>query len=309
MPTKRTCCGCGVSRLRTESARVGGVNSQCHTYTGGVPANSKRILRAPRIVLVLWGAYYNDNADVVSTAKQLMTDLATGRFMNGLVQYGVGSGSLEGTIVIKTDSTNPAPQTFNDVQMVAQLKAWISSSPATISPAPAVNESNLLYFIFPPTTTQLTLSDGTTGFCGYHQHAKYNSQSNNDDLFWAIVGTNQSPQTSAQAFVNSIAYCVSHEFAEAATDRDGGGFIASNNCEIGDICEVDGSGQIVTFSYRGWDVERYWPDWDKSCIHGDQPVSLRKFLAAINFNTQAQGLRGLNTSVISLSYMASQLPV
>jgi hypothetical protein len=300
MPTKRRCCGCGVSSLRIGSASVGGVNDQCHTYTGGVSANSKRILRAPRIVLVLWGAYYNDNADVVSTAKQLMTDLATGRFMNGLVQYGVGSGSLEGTIVINTDSTNPAPQTFSDVQMVAQLKAWISSSPATISPAPAVNESNLLYFIFPPTTTQLTLSDGTTGFCGYHQHAKYNSQSNNDDLFWAIVGTNSSTQASAKAFVNSVAYCVSHEFAEAVTDRDGAGVIASNNCEIGDICETQS-----LFEYRGWSIEQYWSGWDKNCIHGDQPVSLKAFLRSIQFNF-ANGLRSLNTPVINLRYIASK---
>jgi hypothetical protein len=302
MLTKRRCCGCGVSQLRIESGNEGGVNSQCHAYTGGVSVNSKRILRAPSVVLVLWGSYYKSNPDVVSAAKTLITDLATGPFMNGLAQYGVGPGSLKGAVVVDTDSSNPAPQSLNEVQMVNQLKTWIKGG--SISPAPAVEESNLLYFIFPPTTTALTLSNGATGFCGYHQHTKYNDHSTNDDLFWAVVGTNSSSQTSAQTFVDSVAYCVGHEFAETVTDRDGAGFVASNNCEIGDICETQSF-----FQYRGWSVEQYWSGWDNSCINGDQPVSLRKFLAAIDFNTQAHGLRGLNTPVISLSYIASQLPV
>ncbi len=218
----------------------------------------------------LGNSLYRTNPDAASFAIQLISDIVTGPFMNGLVQYGIGRGSVAGSVVIDTDSNNPAPAALDESQAQAQLIRWIQSG--NVSPAPSVNETNLLYFIFPLTTTNLTLTDGTTGFCGYHKHGKDNNDSNNDDLFWAIVKTDGADQTTERQFIDSISYCVSYELNEAFSDRDGQGFIADNGCEIGDICETK-----ATFDYRGRTVQQYWSNWDNNCIHGDQSVSFGSF--------------------------------
>lgn len=282
-----------------------GVNQNCHTYTGGVKANQKHVMRAPRVVIIFWGHYYTTNSDVVSAGVKLISDLVTGPFKNGLVQYGVGQGSVAGHIVIDTNQNSPAPMTLDENQAQTQIISWIKPSTGTpiVTPAPSVDETNLLYFLFSPTTTQLTLTDGTTGFCGYHKHTKVNPTSQNDDLFWGIVDTTKAAQLTGTEFANKIAFCASHELAEAMSDRDGQGFISDTNCEIGDICELNTD--HPWFQYRGWTVEQYWSNWDNTCIHGDQPVSMRKFLASIGFDVR-QGLRSLNTPVINLQYMASR---
>lgn len=281
-------------------ADEGGVNGQCHDYTGGVKANNARIISNPGIVLILWGNYYNIRADALTSAQTLMTDLVTGAFMNGLAQYGVAPGSLVSSVVIDTNAQNPAPKTIDENQLQDKLINWIKAG--TVSPTPSVNEANLLYFIFPPTDTQLTLTDGKTNFCGYHKHAKYHhNESSNDDLFWAVVGTNGANQTNGNTLIHSVSYCVSHELVEAFSNCDDQGFHADNGCEIADICETK------TFfpNYRGWIVEQYWSNWDNSCIQGSQPVSLHKFLGSIGFDF-SKGLRSLNTPVINIHYIASR---
>jgi hypothetical protein len=45
--------------------------------------------------------------------------------------------------------------------------------------------------------------------------------------------------------------------------------------------------------------------WDgKTCINPDNPVSLRKFLKAIGFDTKNKGLRSLGTATINIDYIA-----
>jgi hypothetical protein len=279
----------------------GGVNGRCHTYTGGVKPKQKRIIANPRVVPIFWGHNYVTNSNDVTAGVKLISDLVTGPFMNGLVQYGVGRGSVASQFVIDTNRSNPAPTTLDETQAQAQIISWLNAGTVTL--APSVDETNLLYFLFPPTTTQLTMTDGTTGFCGYHLHGKFNNDSHNDDLFWAIVSTSGATPGTGTTFANSVAYCVSHELGEAFSDRDNQGFIADNGCEIGDICETK-----TFFQYRGWTIEQYWSNWESTCIHGDQPVSLRKFLSSIGFDA-SHGLRSLNTPVINLEYMASKARV
>jgi hypothetical protein len=288
----------GVAMANVSGTVEGGVNGQCHTYTGGVKAGQKHIMRSPRVVVIFWGHNYVTNTNVVTSVVQLVSDCVTGPFLNGLVQYGVGRGSVAGQFVIDTNQNNPAPATLDEKQAQTQIISWLNAG--TVTPAPAVDETNVLYFLFPPTTTQLKLSDGTTGFCGYHEHGKFHSNSQNDDLFWAIVDTTGAATATGTAFASDVSLCVSHELAEAFSDRDNHGYIADNGCEIGDICETKAS-----FQYREWSVEQYWSGWDSACIHGDQPVSMRKFLASIGFDFM-QGLRSLNTPVIDLQYIASR---
>src|ERR1051326_7796397 len=87
-----------------------GINCQCHTLNVQVPPKFKHIMPNPRIVLILWGNYYATNPSVVTSATQLIADLVTSRFMNGLAQYGVGSGSVAGqSIVINIPPPTPEP--------------------------------------------------------------------------------------------------------------------------------------------------------------------------------------------------------
>src|SRR5205807_8051322 len=133
----------------------GAVNGLCHSYTGGVKVGKKRIIPNPRVVLIFWGHNYITNSMDVTALAQLLSDLVTGPFMNGLVQYGVSQGSVVGQVVIATNQKNPAPATLDEKQALAQIRSCIDAG--IITPAPSVNETNLLYFLFPPTTTQLKL--------------------------------------------------------------------------------------------------------------------------------------------------------
>jgi hypothetical protein len=299
-------CGC-VSRLRVESAG-GDTNSNCHSFTGGLQPNDRRRLRNPAVVLVLWDNFFATNPKAVTVAQQLVTDLVRGPFMNGLVQYGIGDGSLAGTIPLDTGN-HPAPATWDsgaddDKNQVSQ---WLKDNANTLSPKPAQDEASLIFLILLPTSTALTNgknSDGSpnTNICGWHKHQKFNSSSANDDLFWAIIRTDGADGSSAQNFVNSVAFCVGHELAEAFTDRDGGGFVGSNGCEIGDICETK-----TFFNYRGWNMEQYWSNWDSNCIHGDQPISMKKYLGLIGVDGR-QGLRQLKLSTINRNSLAGAVP-
>lgn len=307
------CRGCGgVSSIRPG---LGGTNSGCHGNTGGVTAHQKHIITAPQIVLVLWDDFFVNTAGAPAMATQLMTDLVTGPFMNGLVQYGVDRGFVVATTPISSTVNRPNKTTWDSsgYDDGDQLVAWLDSG--TITLKPSINETHLLYVIFLPTTLALTNGtnpDGTpnANVCGWHKHRKFNGSSGADDLFWCVVRTDSAPTSSPSAFVSSIAFCAGHETAEALSNRDDQGWHGDDNngCEIGDLCEQQGT----TFRYQArstgtpWNVEKYWSDWDNACILGNQPVSVLAFLKAIGFDRN-QPLSRLDTPVISLSYMASKL--
>ena len=306
----QNCGSCGsVSSLLEQD---GGTNASCHGFTGGVAPGGEILLPQARVILILWDHYFVTHAEAVADAKQLMMDLVSGRFVNGLTQYGIHRGTLVNTIVIDTNTT-PAPTTWdvNDGNDAKQIVAWINDG--IVSPQPSVPRGQFipseLYFIFMPSTTQLTAgknSDGTpnTNVCGWHNSGNLANDASTP-VFWALVRTDQAPRTSELAFVSSVAFCVGHELAEALTDGHPGlGFTASNGCEIGDICELN------QFTYRGWSIEQYWSNWDATCVNGDNPVSLRKFLRSISYNASS-GLRGLPllhdyAGKIGLDYIADR---
>jgi hypothetical protein len=311
MSTSCRCCG-GVASISHAS---GGTNSGCHGNTGGVTAHQKHIITAPRIVLVPWDDFFVNTAGAPDVATQFMTDLVSGLFMNGLVQYGVDRGSVAATFPISSTKDKPDKTTWDvgGSDDGDQLVSWLNDG--TVATKPAVNETHLFYVILLPTTLGLTNgtnSDGTpnTNVCGWHHHRKYNGSSGADDLFWCVIRTDLADTSSTHNFINSIAFCAGHETAEALTNRDDQGWHGddSNGCEIGDLCEQLGT----TFPYQAtptaatWDLEKYWSDWDNTCILGNQPVSVSAFLKAIGFPS-TQPLNQLGTPVISLSYMASKL--
>jgi len=238
--------------------------------------------------------------------------------MNGLAQYGVGRGSVLSPIVV--DITTPEPTSLTKLTIYNQLVDWFKKRPdgTTMVSPPAVSEQNLLYFIFLPTTAEFS-GDDIKGRGGYHDSGKYNVGSDDDDLFFGAVRTNDANRTSATKFVSdtSISAVVSHELCEAFTDRDFKGFITPEatevdgnpTCEIGDICEIRGAAPnqpLITYSYRGWEVEHYWSNWETNCIKGEQPVNLKKFLNAIGFDGTS-GLRALGTARINVDFVASKM--
>ena len=254
---------------------VAGVNGPCHGFRGGVDAHRKHVIPNPRIVVIYWDSYFSSNVnlipDPVTEMNSLIADLVTGKYMHGLMQYGIGSGTLVIPSIIIDMNSNPAPASLTQAQLQQNLITWLNNG--TVTPVPAYDETDLAYLILAPTTTKLTLGD-TTGFCGYHAHGKFNKNSGNDNLFWAVV-QGYTPSFNLRSFVNSIAYCVSHELVEMLTNRDGQGFFsqgAGYQCEIGDICENDASGNPIRVLYKGWVVEPYWSNCDQSCVAVRPPI-------------------------------------
>lgn len=92
----------------------------------------------------------------------------TGRFINGLAQYGVVRGTVlaQQTLDIVPPNQGPAITiiTGGNDSMQAIIDSWLNAQPQpTITPAPAIDEQNLLYVVFlPPESTTTRQSTTTT---------------------------------------------------------------------------------------------------------------------------------------------------
>jgi hypothetical protein len=238
--------------------------------------------------------------------SQFVVDLATGNYWNGLGQYGVGRASFGGQKVIDTtkyptpNSQNPN-QPFAELQMQNQLKQWLDDG--AVTPKPAGDEENLVYLIFAPLDTTLSLGGQTTGFCGYHWHGKYNASTARDNLFWVVMDGKAYKTISnvGQQFVDSISYCVTHELSEVFSNPDGQGYYNDNGCEIGDLCEATPTvGCCITVPYvvsgRTWKVERYWSNVDSKCIIGDTGTTALGGSAAVSATPSPLACFGVNGS-------------
>jgi hypothetical protein len=267
--------------------------------------NIDHIMPKPVVVPVFWGHDYVANPATVNQLMGLLSDLVTGPFMNGLAQYGVRRGSVNAAIVID-DQSPPATITYTDGtnqlkdEITKRLAKWIREG--KVPPPASPSDVNQLYLILPPTQTTPLKFNGDAdplgnGVQGFHNEGRTDPPPP-PTLFWAIVKTNDVGAPSTSDFINGVAPKISHELVEQFVDRNG------TFEEIGDGCV----GSL--FEYRGRFVERYTSDLDKSaenpngCINGDQPVSLKRFLAAINFDLGRNGLRSLGTSTINIDFIA-----
>ena len=290
-------CGCGLSGNR-RGQRGAGVNSTCHGNLGGVSAHGGHVIVQPKVVAIYWDEYFVHNPGAVSTMNQFLTDLVTGTFMEGLSQYGVGPGTLQASFVIDPNDF-PTPNTqnpgvaFKEADMQNQLLAWLDPGTAVVTPAPAENENNLVYLIFPPTDTIYQLGDIlSSGFCGYHQHGKRSPSGSDDNLFWAIVQgyAHDPPQTTPKDFVDSISFCVSHELVEMFTNRDDNGFFQDGTgCEIGDLCEANAAQMFFTVPYGPWWVETYWSQAAHACIGPPGVATISVSTTFISFGLLSAG--------------------
>ena len=77
--------------------------------------------------------------------NQFVSDLATGNYWSGLGQYGVGTATLAGHVVIDMkawptpNSKNPG-KAFTEAQMQTQLTVWLDKG--VVTPKPAGAEQN-----------------------------------------------------------------------------------------------------------------------------------------------------------------------
>jgi len=228
--------------------------------------NLSHVMPNPVVVPILWGHDYVANLATTKLIEKMINDLVTGPFMNGMAQYGVRRGSVATPVVI--DDTNPpATIVYRDTndnlvdQITQKLIGWID---AKLIPPPPANNLNQMYLIIPPTeTTPETFNNAGdpigNGIQGWHNEGVTNP-AGPPIFYWAIVKTNDcGPASAGLTFVNNFAQKVAHELAEQFVDR--------NNTfkEIGDPCL--NSGDI----YRGWQIQKYWSNWDNGCISGDTP--------------------------------------
>jgi hypothetical protein len=253
----------------------------------------------------------------------MFSDLITGPFMNGLAQYGIHRGSLAEPFVID-DHNPPAIITYRDTSnnleddITKFLRKWIA---AGLIP-PAAGDINTMYFIIPPRQTHIQTYNNASdpignGIQGFHNEG-VTDPAISPPMFWAIARTDDALDGSfggdlsnAEArdggldFVGGVAGIpnggvygmatkVGHELVEQFADRNG------SFKELGDPCINTG------IQYRGWALQQYWSEWDKSCINGDAPVSLKKFLNAIGFNF-TRGLASLGSKTINIDYVASAM--
>ncbi len=229
--------------------------------------NSSHTMPNPTIIPILWGHDYVANPATAKLVEQLVSDLVTGPFVNGCVQYGVRRGRVATPVII--DDTNPPKAVVyrnqqNQLQddITKKLISWIQAGKVPpLPPPPGIDQ---FYLIIPPSeTTPQTYNNATdpigNGIQGWHNEG-VTSPSSSVPYYWAIVKTNDcgNPNT-GQTFVNNFAQKVAHELVEQLVDRNG------TFKELGDPCNNVGD------TYRGWSVQKYWSDWDNGCISGYLP--------------------------------------
>jgi len=235
-------------------------------------------MTSPKVYAIYWDEYFQANPKAVYTMDQFFSQILTGPYMRQLGQYGVGQGQFLGSIVIVpgSDPTKPPPANLSAEQIVARLRKWIQPhGPVAVQPEP--DETNLLYVIFTPNSTNINTPDTISGcLAGLHGSDKYpEDATGRDNLFWAAIQQwHEYGPPPESAFADSCTWAVSHEMVEAFTDRDGRGWAYrddnGNVCEIGDICECaqgseDEKTPIITTKVQGWVVETYWDNANESC--------------------------------------------
>jgi len=255
------------------------------------------IMHQPVALPVIWGTYFTSG--VVTQLQQFFSDLVTGPYMNGMAQYGVRRGQVLNAILID-NAAYPAPTTLDDRkgEVVATLQGWFTNH--AVSPPP-VNSTNLMYFIIPPTTTTLLFYHNPNdplgnGVQGWHSHFKWNASSSKDDTVFGIIKTNDLDLTSTDSFMSGAAQKISHELVEAFNDP-----LTNGRKELGDGYESN----VYLYENKWW-PQQYFSQWDNGPINGENPVSVRQFLAAIGANPAA-GLDTLKISPFDINAIADYM--
>ncbi|MDT7813756.1 MAG: hypothetical protein QOJ42_3672 [Acidobacteriaceae bacterium] len=300
--------------------------------------NIDHIMPNPRVVPIFWGHEYVVNPKTAKNLQRMISDIVTGPFMNGLAQYGIQRGSVTEPIIID-DRNPPATITYTDSkgqlvdEITKQLIKWIKED-KIVPPPPSDDDINQFYLIVPPLLTQINFFNGAPGTKGPNDPGDptgngvqgFHSEDNilpspPPHYYWAIVKTGDALDGSFKGDLSNaeatdggldflggtggipnggafgIAKKICHEFVEQCADRNG------SFLELGDNTTKNKCNDTFV-NYRGWGVQKYLSVWSNGCSNGDDPVSLKKFLQAINFDFQHKGLRSLGASTINIQFIA-----
>jgi hypothetical protein len=271
-------------------------------------------MAVPHVIPILWGQVYAENPTTVTNISDMLSDLVTGPFMNGMAQYGVQRGTVAPPIVIN-DPSPPKTIVYRDTNnhlqddITKQIKAWIAAG--LVPPPGSSNDTNQLYLVIPsPSSTFETFNVAPTstspgdptgqGIQGWH-NTGFTDPAAPPTFYWAIVKTdfvnswNNGPISSKNFVSLGVAPTICHELVEQFVDRN------YTYEEIGDNCNNN------QYPYRGWTVQQYLSVWDGNvCINGESPVSIKNFLKAIG-RDPSKGLRALGDERINISLIAQTM--
>lgn len=208
------------------------------TSGGGGPT-----VRNVAVQLLFWGSAWQNNPSP-TTARVIgaVSTILSGPYMTGLIQYGVGPGSLQNAgIVTGADPSNP----FSDSSVQSMIGSLISQGSI-----PQASPENL-YLVIAPANV-----GGTQNSVGYHSFFTAGSPNT-----WPFAWYGWVTHTGTLA---SLTPTLTHELAEAVSDPDGAGIQvnprnSSSWNEIGDVC-------CSTHRVGGVLVQSYWSQRDKACI-------------------------------------------
>ena len=202
--------------------------------------------------LLMWGSPWLQPTATPSAANVVnaIDSILKGPYMNGLKQYGVGSGQLADAFIITSpDPNNP----FSDGNV--QDMVW-SLIDAGYFPEPddGAGRNELFALIMPP---GVNYDKGGGNFSGDHSLASdYDFPFDFDEARYCWVMNNGT--------LDSVTTIFSHELAEACTDPEGDGVQVnprngSSWHEIGDVC-------CSSSLLNGVMVQSYWSQKDNACI-------------------------------------------
>jgi hypothetical protein len=251
------------------------VNQSCHGLTVKVTnQGADTTARSFTLVPIFWGDIYQTHPGT-DLMRTFLLDLSS-YWMEGLAQYNVDKLWIYPeniTISPAIVYPSPVPTTVPQADIENALKVWCQSD---TFPAPQANNWSIgqpvCYIIFMAPTVTATLG-------GFHASTTFNQNTQNDDLWYAVVYSNGliSADQTAVTFVNNLSPLTSHELSEMLTNPYGQDWFAEASdgswCEVADICECsDGpcSTGLVTVSYTAqsgntWTIEKYWSNADNAC--------------------------------------------
>jgi hypothetical protein len=176
-------------------------------------------------------------------------------------EYGVGAGTVLGTVHLTTN----APTAITSTQIESMINAGVTDG--SLPSPPDHNYANVLYMVFFPGTTTVTLMErgqaaGTScqDFGGYHSEIAHTG----GRLAYAAVPDCGADRGGSE--LSGMTLAASHEYIEAATDPypfsrpayqlplDGSSAWAFIGGEIGDLCELSHSA-LMDGPYL---VQRIW---------------------------------------------------
>ena len=223
------------------------------------------LLTNPELHFVYWGQYWLDNPDDQNQYLAPWSKLLNGGpVLKRMSEYGVGAGSLDGT-VYNTDPNLVFPDNKGGLASDGTLDA--SGTAITILPSnffePEINNeiqagelptpnSNTLYTIFTP-PNYIPQGDNNLGEGGYHGHGSYGNQ---PYAYSIILYSSWHDETMA---------IISHELYEAASNPgNGDGWYDGNSgAEIGDLCQINNENWWEPID--GISVQKVWSQVSCQC--------------------------------------------